>query len=126
MRTLAYPLSLLLVVAVPIALLVIGAGVVHWGRWLLGAGGPVGIGALVLCGAAGVNLLVPRSCEDAGGRRVVNRPLISAAVGDGQCFARGIGQLQVAVLTGVGASAAVTLRRSTRGGDGAAPGARSR
>lgn len=121
MRTLAHPLSLLLVVAVPIVLLVIGVGIVQWARWLLGAGGPIGIVALVLCGAAGVNLLVPRTCEDAAERRVVNRPLISVAVGDGHCFEQAMGQLQVAVLTAVGASAAVMLKRSRRGAAGATP-----
>ena len=125
MRTLAYPLSLLVVVAVPLVLVVLGVGVVHWARWLLAAGGPIGVVALVVCGVAGVNLLVPRACEDAAGRREVNRPLISATVGDGECFERALGQLQLAVLAAVGASAAVMLRRSGRGAGGAAPGVRT-
>ena len=126
METLAHPLALLLVVAAPLALLGAVRGAWQWGRWLVRAGGAVGVLGLVATGAAVVNLGVARTCQtDASGHRV-NRPIISVATGEGDCFRRAMGQLELAALAGVGASSLVLLRQARRDGAGGGPGAPSR
>lgn len=128
MEALAYPLTVLIVVAVPALAVCAVAAAARWGLWLWQAGA-VGVAVLVVTGAAAVNLLVPRTCSTttvAGQReREVNLPVLSIVLGDGPCFRAAMAQAQGAVLTGVAGSALVTmvLRRSRRAGAGAAPAA---
>jgi hypothetical protein len=128
-RTLAFPLACLLVLAVPLALVAAAHGIVRWGRWVAEVAGVVGIAGLVVAGGFAVNLLVPRTCDrievPGGAIEEVNRPLLSLAVGDGGCFRSAVGQLQLVGLAGVATSAVAALAatRSGRGAVGAAPGA---
>jgi hypothetical protein len=125
-ETLAHPLALLIVVAAPIALLGAVAGAWQWGQWLVRAGGVLGVVGVVVTGVAVANLGVARTCQtDAAGKRV-NRPIISVATGEGDCFRRAMGQLELAALAGVGASSVVLLRQARRGGADAEPGAPTR
>jgi hypothetical protein len=124
-RSLAGPLALLLVAAAPVVVLGAVTSAGQWGRWLVRAGGVVGIVGLVLTALATVNLVVPRTCASAP-VEAVNRPVLSLAVDDGDCFHRALGQVGLAGVVGVAASvaaAAVALRstRSGRGDAGAAP-----
>ncbi|MCU1483893.1 MAG: hypothetical protein JWN67_639 [Actinomycetia bacterium] len=130
MRSLAGPLALLLVALAPVAALGAVSSAGQWGRWLVRAGGVVGILGLVLTAAATVNLLVPRTCATAP-VKTMNRPVLSIAVDEGDCFRSALGQVGLAGLVGVTASAAVAAmtgaRRWSRGdGAGAAPAVPSR
>lgn len=124
MRSLAYPLALALVVVVPVLVVAAAHGVGRWSRWLVRAGGALGVAGLVLTAVATVNLLVPRSCGH-GSAAERNRPLISVVVGDGDCFRSAMGQVQIAVLVALAASLAV-LTRSARGDVDRVPAARRR
>lgn len=124
MRSLASPLALVLVVAIPVAFLGFVAAAERWARWMVRAGGLVGVAGLAVTAASAVNLLVPRTCSDAPVEEV-NRPVISLVVGDGACFRDALGQAQLAALVGVAASVAV-VTRSGRGGGGGAPAVPSR
>ena len=123
MRSLAGPLALLIVVASPVAALGAITAASQWARWILRAGGIVGVVGLVLTAAAVVNVLVPRTCATTADQREVNRPVLSVAVDDGDCFRSGLGQLELAGLVGVATSAVVALRlrRSAPGAGGGAP-----
>lgn len=132
MRELAFPLACLLVLAVPVLVVAAAANVVRWARWVAKVAGAVGIAGLVLTGVAAANLLVPRTCErievPGGVIEEVNRPILSLAVGRGDCFRSAVGQLQLVGLAGVATSAVAALvatRAGARRPDvvGAAPGA---
>ena len=122
MRSLAGPLALLLVAAAPVVVVGAVSAGGQWGRWLVRTGGVVGIVGLVLTAAATVNLVVPRTCATTP-VKAVNRPVLSLAVDEGDCFHRALGQVGLAGLVGVAASlaAAATATRSGRDGAGAAP-----
>lgn len=124
MRSLAYPLALLLVVAIPVAALGLLAGAELWARWMVRAGGLLGVVGVALTAAFAVNLVVPRTCSTEPVEEV-NRPAISLVVGDGDCFRHALGQTQLAVLVGVAASV-VVVTRSARGGAGGATAVPSR
>lgn len=111
MRSLAYPLALLLVVAIPVAFLGFVVAAEAWARWMVRAGGMIGVAGLALTAAFAVNLLLPRTCSDVPVEEV-NRPVISLVVGDGSCFQDALGQTQLAALVGLGASVAVVARSS--------------
>lgn len=139
MRSLAFSLAVLIVLAVPIAAVGAAISAGQWARWLYRAGGILGIAGLVLTAVFLVNLVVPRTCSTTSlpGKTVreVNRPIISLVLGDGDCFRSAMAQTQGAALAGVATSAVVALvdrtgrrrplRRSGRVGAGAPPGARS-
>lgn len=124
MRTLAFPLAVLLVVLTPLAVIGLVSGADQWARWLLRVGGAVGVAGLVLTAVAVVNLLVPRTCSKDPVVEV-DRPVISLVLGRGDCFRSALAQTQVAVLVGVGASVAAATR-SARAAGGASPAARTR
>jgi hypothetical protein len=126
-RSLAGPLALLLVALAPVVALGAVSSAGQWGRWLVRAGGVVGILGLVLTAAATVNLLVPRTCATAP-VKIMNRPVLSIAVDEGDCFRTALGQVGLAGLVGVTASiaAAAWSTRSRGDGAGAAPVAPSR
>ena len=138
MRSLAFSLAVLIVLAAPIAALGLASSAGRWARWLVRMGGALGIVGLVLTAAFVVNLVVPRSCSTASspGATVheVNRPFVSIAIGDGDCFRSAVAQAQGAVLAGVATSALVALadrrrrgreiRPSAPAGAGASPAAR--
>lgn len=139
MRSLAFSLAVLIVLAVPIAAVGAALSAGQWARWLYRAGGVLGIAGLVLTAVFLVNLVVPRTCSTTAlpgnALREVNRPIISLVLGDGDCFRSAMAQAQGAALAGVATSAVVAmvdgtgrrrpLRRSGRVGAGASPGARS-
>ena len=130
MRSLAGPLALLLVALAPVVVVGAVSSAGQWGRWMVRAGGVAGVVGLVLTAAATVNLVVPRTCATTP-VKAVNRPVLSLAVDDGDCFRSALGQVGLAGLLGVAASAAVAAlsgaRRWSRGdGAGAAPAVPSR
>lgn len=122
-RTLAFPLAVLIVVLTPLAVIGLASSAEQWVRWLLRAGGAVGMAGVVLTAVATVNLLVPRTCATEPVEEV-NRPLISLVLGSGDCFRSALAQAQVAALVGVTASVAA-VTRSERVGGGAGPAVRS-
>jgi hypothetical protein len=122
-ETLAEPLAWLLIVAAPLVALAAVVGVSRWSHWLVGAGGMLGVVGLVVTGAATLNVLVARTCATDASGKTIERPIISAATGEGDCFRTAWGQLQLVALTGVGASVAVFATRARRGGGAPAPGA---
>lgn len=126
MDTLAYPLGVLIVVAAPIVALTAVRLGWQWARWLVRTGGALGVAGLMLTGAATVNLAVARTCSSDAAGKTVNRPIISAATGEGDCFRRAMAQLELATLAGVGASASVLLRQARRDDADGEPGAPSR
>lgn len=111
MQSLAYPLALLLVVAIPVAFLGFVVAGESWARWTVRTGGMVGVAGLALTAAFAVNLLVPRTCSDTPVEEV-NRPAVSLVVGDGSCFRDALGQTQLAALVGLATSVAVVARSS--------------
>lgn len=131
MRSLAFPLAVLLILLVPVALVAGAAGVAQWAGWVVRSIGVVGIVGLVVTAGFAVNLLVPRTCarlEVPGGVfEERNRPLFSLAVSDGDCYRSAVTQLELVGLAGLATSvtAAVSARRSARGGSGAMPAVRS-
>ncbi|MCU1379699.1 MAG: hypothetical protein JWN29_2682 [Acidimicrobiales bacterium] len=106
MRTLAFPLALLLVVAAPIVAVGALTAAGHWGRWLVRTGGLLGLAGLMVTAVASVNLFVPRTCSSTTTPEH-NRPVISLVLGHDGCFRSAVAQLQVAALTGLTASLAV-------------------
>ena len=118
-RSLAFPLAILIVVLTPLAVIGFVSGADQWARWLLRTGGALGVAGLVLTAMACVNLLVPRTCAGDPVEEV-NRPLISLVLGSGDCFRSALAQAEVAALVGIAASV-VAVTRSGRAGDGAAP-----
>jgi hypothetical protein len=121
-RSLAGPLALLIVVAAPVLVIGLVLGAADWARWLVRAGGVVGIAGLVLTAVATVNLFVPRTCATEP-VEAVNRPLLSLAVDDGDCFHTGLAAVGFLGLAAAATSAVVMGRstRSGRAGAGAAP-----
>jgi hypothetical protein len=103
----------------PLVALTAGLHATRWARWLVRTGGTVGIAGLILTSGAAVNLLVPRTCASDALGRTIQRPIVSAATGEGNCLRTALGQLELVALTGVGASAVVQFRRGRR--DGAVP-----
>jgi hypothetical protein len=112
-RSLAFSLAILIVVAVPIALVGLTASAGHWARWLYRAGGLIGVAGLVLTAVFVVNLVIPRSCSTTSipGHTVheVNRPILSLVLGDGSCFRSAMGAAEAATLVGVASSTVVAL-----------------
>jgi hypothetical protein len=137
-RSFAFVLAIVIVVAVPIAAVGAASSGAQWARWVYGVGGIVGIAGLVLTTGLLVNLVVPRTCStttvDGEPSHEINRPAISLVLGGGECFRSALLQGQAAALAGVATSAVVALvdvtgrrrplRRSGRAGAGASPGVR--
>jgi hypothetical protein len=125
-RDLAAPLALLIVVLAPVVVIGAITSVRQWAGWMVRTGGALGILGLVLTAVATINLAVPRTCST-GPVDQVNRPVLSLAVDDGDCFRAALAQLGLAGLVGVAASAVVLgATRSGRGDGGAAPAVPSR
>jgi len=115
-ETWARPLAWLIVALAPLAALAAGLCATRWAQWLVRAGGTLGIAGLILTGGAAVNLLVPRTCASGAQGTTIQRPILSAATGEGNCFRTAWGQLELVALAGVGVSAVVQLRRGRRDG----------
>ena len=109
-------LGLLALAFVTLALGVIGVGA--WVRWLRAAGPVIALVAIVVTGAAALNTLVPRGCDD-GGTPSVQRPLLAALDSVGGCYRLGVGQVALVPVVAVAASLPAT-RRLGRGAPSAA------
>jgi hypothetical protein len=118
-ETWARPLAWLIVALAPLLALAAGLYATRWAQWLVRTGGALGIAGLLVTGGAAVNLLVPRTCASSAEGRTIQRPLLSATTGEGNCLRTAWGQLQLVALAGVGVSAVVQFRRERR--DGAVP-----
>ena len=112
--SLAYALVALgLVIGALVAVAAAVIGVDLWIRWLRAAGTTAVVTALSLTGAAALNTLVPRSCDDGveGFPPAVQRPLVAAVDGTGACHRLGLAQVALVPLVGVALSLAVASRR---------------
>jgi hypothetical protein len=99
-----YLAAVLLVLAIPLGVLAVGAGLVAWGRDAVHRSPVVG-GFGILCVAAAIlNLVVARSCG-AG----VNRPIVSAVLSSDACHRSGVIALGLPLLLVVGTAAVVRL-----------------
>jgi hypothetical protein len=97
-------MAMLLVIAIPTALIVLAAAALAWARdALTRARIPGLIGVFCTLVAAG-NLLVERTC---GG--MVNRPIITVALGTGDCYKSGLVAVELVVLLAVATSAVVRM-----------------
>ena len=128
MRTWSHQLAYLIVIAAPLAGLVIIRTAVQWARWVVAAVGALGVAGLVLAGLATANLGIARTCSTSPGPdgkalKEINRPVISLFLGDDDCYGDALGQFQIVGVMIVGLSAA-TVRRSGSGGRAPSPAAR--
>lgn len=120
MRSLAFPLAVLIVVAVPLAGAAAVVAATRWGRWMVTVGGVAGVVGLLLTAGAVVSLGVARSCTGDDDGEYINRPVLLLAVGDGDCRRDAVAEVGLVVLVG-GLASAVAFRRSGRRGGGAVP-----
>ena len=122
MRSLAGPLALAIVMAAPVVAIGLALSAADWVRWVVRTGGAVGIVGLVLTAVAAVNLVVPRTCATEP-VKAVNRPVLSLAVDDGDCFRSALGAVGFLGLAAAATSAVVAglATRSGRAAAGAAP-----
>lgn len=112
--SLAYALvALALVIGALVAAAAAVIGIDLWIRWLRTAGTTAVVVALGLTGAAALNTLVPRTCDDGvePPAPAVQRPLVAALDGTGACHRLGLAQVAFVPLLGVALSLAVTSRR---------------
>jgi hypothetical protein len=121
-RSLAGPLAVLIMAMAPFVLVGVGLAAVDWAKWLVRVGGYVGIAGLVLTAAAVVNLGVSRTCATTPVKQV-NRPVLSIAVDDGDCFDGALGAvgLVAAAVAATSLATVVVATRSGRADAGAAP-----
>jgi hypothetical protein len=100
-----YLAAVLLVLAIPVGLLVVGYGLVLWGRDAVQRSPLVG-GFGVLCASLAIlNLVVARSCGTA-----TNRPIVSAVLSSDACHRDGVLAVAVPILLVVATAALVRLR----------------
>jgi hypothetical protein len=123
LRTWSHQLAYLIVIAAPLAALVLVRTTAQWARWVVAAVGALGVAGLVLAGVATANLGIARTCSTADGPdgkplKEINRPVISLFLGDDDCYGDALGQFQIVGVLVVGLSAAA-VRRS--GSDGRGP-----
>ena len=128
MRTLSHPLSFLILIAAPLAGLVVVWSTVQWARWVVAAVGAIGVAGLVLAALAAANLAVAHTCATTHGpggqvAKEVNRPVISLFLGGDDCYGDALGQFQIVGVMVVGLSA-VAVRRSGSAGRAPSPAAR--
>lgn len=97
-------MATLLVIAIPFAAIGLMVATRAWARDAVTRAripGLIGVGCTAV--AAG-NLFVARRCAD-----LINRPVISVALGDGACYKSGLVAIQLVVLLVVATSAAVRV-----------------
>ena len=128
MRTLSHQLAYVIVIATPLAALVLIRSTVLWARWIVTAVGVLGVAGLALAGLATANLGIARTCATAAGPngkpvKEINRPVISLFLGGDDCYGEALGQFQIVGVVVVGLSAAA-VRRSGSGGRAPSPAAR--
>jgi hypothetical protein len=100
-----YLVAVLLVLAIPVGLLVLGYGLVQWGRDSLHRAPLVGGVGVLAATLAIVNLVVARSCGTG-----TNRPIVSAVLSSDACHRDGVLALALPILLVVGTAALVRLR----------------
>lgn len=98
-------LAVLIVIAIPVAALLLVAGAIAWGYDAVVRSPGVGVVGVAAAVAATANLFIVRSCGDG-----VNRPVISMFIGDHGCHRSGLIGLQLVLLLVVGTSVLVRLR----------------
>jgi len=98
-------LAVLIVIAIPVAALLLLAGAIAWGYDAVVRSPGVGVVGIAAASAATANLFIVRSCSDG-----VNRPVVSMFVGDHGCHRSGLIALEVLLLFVVGTSVLVRLR----------------
>lgn len=97
-------MAILLVIAIPLAAMGLLSVSVAWARDAVGRAPLPGlIGVFCTLVAVG-NLFVERTCDG-----MVNRPVITVALGDGDCYRTGVIGLGLVLLLGVATSAAVRV-----------------
>ena len=97
-------LATIIIIAIPVAALLLVAGVLAWGYDAFVRNPVIAILGIAATAAATANLFFERSCHDG-----VNRPIVSMFVGDHACHRTGLLSLEVVLLLVVGTSVLVRL-----------------
>jgi hypothetical protein len=97
-------LAVLIVLAIPFAVLGLLVAVVGWARDAIARERRIATVGIACTAIAAANLLVARSCGDD-----VNRPIITLVTSSGACFRTGLLSLEVVLLLAVATSTAVRL-----------------
>ena len=94
--------AILLVIAMPLAAIGLATVSVAWAKDVITRSRPQGLLGVFFTLVAAGNLFVERTCEG-----TVNRPIISIALGHGDCFKSGLGGVEIVLLVAVATSAVV-------------------
>lgn len=97
-------LATIIVVAIPVAALLLVAGALAWAYDAVAHKPVIGMLGIVAASVATGNMIVEHSCHDG-----VNRPIISMWVGDHACHRSGLLALELLLLLVVGTSVLVRL-----------------
>jgi hypothetical protein len=97
-------LATIIIIAIPVAALLLVAGALAWGYDAVNRNPVVGTLGITAAAAAVGNLFIERACHDGA-----NRPIVSMFIGDHGCHRTGLLALQVLLLLVVGTSVLVRL-----------------
>ena len=95
-------MAVMLTIAIPLAAVGLGVMARAWAQDAIHRSPTTGRIGVACTAAAAANLWVARSCGDA-----VNRPIVSVAIGTGDCYRTGVVAVGLVLLLGVATSALV-------------------
>ena len=97
-------LATIIIIAIPVAALLLVAGALAWGYDAVVRNRVVGGLGILAAAAATANLFVERTCDDG-----TNRPIVSMFIGGHGCHRSGLLALEILLLLVVGTSVLVRL-----------------